>query len=328
MRRPLRRVSPCSAAFGCAGILHGVILLNELSELHCVSSKTIISYAQNFEDVMLWRALGHVKQGFYIDVGACSPDEMSVTKLFSERGWHGVNVEPNPVHYEALKSRRPRDVNLPIALGSHEGRAKIHLFGDTGLSTLDESIAKSHRENWQETTRTVEVRRLADMWRERVPQDQPVHFLKVDVEGFEREVLLGGDWSVNRPWIVVVEATAPLSAELQHAAWENILVEAGYKFVYFDGLNRFYVAREHADLEAGFSAPPNVFDDYVPAALIERDGIIATLRDEANARSRELEVIRRERDAARAQLAELDARPDHAAAEKLAVERLRAKLRN
>ena len=114
------------------------------------------------------------------------------------------------------------------------------------------------------------------MWRERVPQDQPVHFLKVDVEGFEREVLLGGDWSVNRPWIVVVEATAPLSTELRHAAWENILVEAGYKFVYFDGLNRFYVAREHADLEAGFSAPPNVFDDYVPAALIERDGIIAT----------------------------------------------------
>ena len=245
---------------------------------------------------MLWRALGHIERGFYIDVGACSPDEYSVTKLFSERGWHGINVEPNPIHYEALTSRRPRDVNLPIALGSHEGRTKIHLFGDTGLSTLDESIAKSHRKNRQETTRTVELRRLADVWRERVSQDQPVHFLKVDVEGFEREVLLGGDWSVNRPWIVVVEATVPLSTELRHAAWENILVEAGYKFVYFDGLNRFYVAREHADLEASFSAPPNVFDDFVPAAVIERDGIIATLRDEAKARSRELEVIRRERD--------------------------------
>ena len=89
-----------------------------------MSSKTIISYAQNFEDVMLWRALGHIERGFYIDVGACSPDEHSVTKLFSERGWHGINVEPNPVHYEALKSRRPRDVNLPIALGSHEGRTR------------------------------------------------------------------------------------------------------------------------------------------------------------------------------------------------------------
>ena len=31
---------------------------------------SFISYAQNFEDVMLWRALKHVENGFYIDVGA------------------------------------------------------------------------------------------------------------------------------------------------------------------------------------------------------------------------------------------------------------------
>ncbi|QND48905.1 FkbM family methyltransferase [Rhizobium lusitanum] len=245
-----------------------------------MSSNTIISYAQNFEDVMLWRALGHIEQGFYIDVGACSPDDMSVTKLFSERGWSGINVEPNPAHYEALKRRRPRDTNLPIALGSQVGQVDIHLFGDTGLSTLDDSIAQSHRENWKETTHTVELRRLADVWRESVPQDQPVHFLKVDVEGFERDVLLGGDWSAHRPWIVVVEATAPLSPELRHSMWEDILLNADYRFVYFDGLNRFYVAYEHADLEAAFSAPPNIFDDYISVALLERDAVIASLRDE------------------------------------------------
>lgn len=245
-----------------------------------MSSNTIISYAQNFEDVMLWRALGHIECGFYIDVGACSPDDMSVTKLFSERGWRGINVEPNPVHYEALKFRRPRDINLPIALGSQEGQMDIHLFGDTGLSTLDDSIAQSHRENWKETTHTVGLRRLADVWRECVPSDQPVHFLKVDVEGFERDVLLGAEWSAHRPWIVVVEATAPLSVEQRHSAWENILLDADYTFVYFDGLNRFYVASEHSDLVAAFFAPPNVFDDYIPVTLIERDAVIASLRSE------------------------------------------------
>lgn len=242
-----------------------------------MSSDTIVSYAQNFEDVMLWRALGHIKHGFYIDVGACSPDEMSVTKLFSERGWRGVNVEPNPVHYEALRSRRLQDINLPIALGEHEGQVEMHLFGDTGLSTVDDAIAQRHRENWKETTHTVKLRRLADVWREYVPQDQPVHFLKIDVEGFEREVLLGGDWSINRPWVVVVEATAPLSQELRHLAWEDILLDADYAFVYFDGLNRFYLAREHVELQVAFSAPPNVFDNYVSVALVERDSVIASL---------------------------------------------------
>ena len=34
----------------------------------------IVSYAQNFEDVMLWRALGDRPAGFWIDVGAADPD--------------------------------------------------------------------------------------------------------------------------------------------------------------------------------------------------------------------------------------------------------------
>ena len=31
------------------------------------------SFAQNFEDVILWRALGHVTNGRYVDVGAADP---------------------------------------------------------------------------------------------------------------------------------------------------------------------------------------------------------------------------------------------------------------
>ena len=35
-----------------------------------VEIMSFISYAQNFEDVMLWRALKHISEGFYIDIGA------------------------------------------------------------------------------------------------------------------------------------------------------------------------------------------------------------------------------------------------------------------
>jgi hypothetical protein len=46
---------------------------------------SFVSYAQNFEDVMLWRALRDIKGGFYIDVGANSPGMDSVTKAFYDR---------------------------------------------------------------------------------------------------------------------------------------------------------------------------------------------------------------------------------------------------
>ena len=40
------------------------------------------TYAQFLEDVILYRGLRDVQNGFYIDVGAYRPEENSVTKLF------------------------------------------------------------------------------------------------------------------------------------------------------------------------------------------------------------------------------------------------------
>ena len=55
---------------------------------------SFISYAQNFEDVMLRRVFAELDTGFYIDVGANDPSADSVTKAFYDAGWHGINIEP------------------------------------------------------------------------------------------------------------------------------------------------------------------------------------------------------------------------------------------
>ena len=43
-----------------------------------------VSYAQNFEDVLLWRALRDIEHGFYVDVGAQDPVTDSVSLSFYE----------------------------------------------------------------------------------------------------------------------------------------------------------------------------------------------------------------------------------------------------
>lgn len=43
---------------------------------------TIVSWAQNGEDIVLRRALRDVAIGVYIDVGAADPDRDSVTNYF------------------------------------------------------------------------------------------------------------------------------------------------------------------------------------------------------------------------------------------------------
>ena len=224
---------------------------------------TFISYAQNFEDVVLWRALKHVRDGFYIDVGAWSPEIDSVTRAFYEKGWRGINVEPNPDFHIQLIHRRTRDINLKIAIGNAEGSLMMNFLANPGLSTLDDTIAERHQAaGWAARRQEVQIKTLTSIFSDYVPKGQEVHFLKVDVEGFEEAALRGNDWSKCRPWVVVVEATLPMSQEESHDTWEPILLAANYQLAYADGLNRFYVAQEHAELLPAFKYPPNVFDNF------------------------------------------------------------------
>lgn len=233
---------------------------------------SFVSYAQNFEDVMLHRALKHVDQGFYIDVGAWSPDIHSVTRAFYERGWRGINIEPNLEFHGQLCAKRRRDINLKLAVADHEAVVSMNFLGSSGLSTLDDHIAAKHLASGLAMERKdVQVTTLRALWREHVPLGQEVHFLKVDVEGAEKAVLDGNDWQQCRPWIVVVEATLPMEQTDSYAAWEPILLSAGYHFAYADGLNRYYVASEHVGLTASFRFPPNVFDGFVMHAQREAE---------------------------------------------------------
>ena len=89
-----------------------------------------------------------------------------------------------------------------------------------------------------------------------------INFLKIDVEGFEKSVIESNDWNKYRPWLVLVEATLPNSQIESYEDWEKIILEANYQFVYADGLNRFYLAKEHDELAERLKYPPNVFDQF------------------------------------------------------------------
>lgn len=221
---------------------------------------TFISYAQNFEDVMLWRALKHVPAGKYIDVGAQDPVVDSVSKAFYEHGWRGIHVEPVPRYADMLRRDRPDETVLQLALSDEAGILELNVFEDTGLSTGVKEFADSHRTQHGLAHRTVATPMLPMRTAFASLAGQPVHWLKIDVEGLEEAVLRGWDSEVLRPWIIVIEATVPMSTEVRYQGAEDILLDARYEFVYFDGLNRFYIAAEHSELKAAFSSPPNVFD--------------------------------------------------------------------
>lgn len=226
---------------------------------------TRISYAQNYEDVMLARALRGVDCGFYIDVGAQDPVDDSVTKAFYEMGWRGINIEPVTHWFQRVEIDRPRDINLQLAVSDRPGT--LHLFEvvGSGLSTTTPAFAQQHalggHQIRESDVRCVTLDSICE-----AQKVNAVHFLKIDCEGSEAAALRGLSLQHVRPWIILLEATEPNSQKPAYEEWEPSLVGRGYHFVYADGLNRFYVADEHAELDAAFSFPPNVFDSFVRAA--------------------------------------------------------------
>ncbi|UFS57738.1 FkbM family methyltransferase [Subtercola endophyticus] len=235
-------------------------------------SESNISYAQNGEDIVLWRALGQIENGTYIDVGANDPTEFSVTKKFYDAGWHGIAIEPNPEYARRFRVERPRDaVFEAVASDSTAETLTFHLIEGTGLSTLVDDISAGHAEHGHAVRdTTVDVVSLNETIEAAGLAESEIHFMSIDTEGAETQVLASIDLTRFRPWVLVIEATEPGTSIQVTAEWQQRVEQAGYHFTLFDGLSRFYVADEHfEELGSLLTHSAGILDRFVHIERVE-----------------------------------------------------------
>ena len=237
------------------------------------SGEVFVSYAQNGEDIRLFRALQAINTGSYVEVGGWHPRTDSVSRAFYDRGWSGLVIEPSREMALEFGRDRPRDRVINSAAGSTIGEVDFfHFPGDySGRSTTVAHVARDFEGPSCHATHTrvplTTLTKEIEDW-----GASTIHFLTIDVEGSECDVLDGMDLTRFRPWILVIEATRPGSMEPSYDSWEEQVVQSGYLFTTFDGLNRYYVAREHSELLADVALPPNVYDNFEAAKLYDLKG--------------------------------------------------------
>lgn len=238
--------------------------------------KSQIYYSQNREDLILQAFFPDVKRGFYVDVGAYDPDYDSVTKLFYLQRWHGINIEPQLNRYKVFVKKRTRDINLNVGVSNKKGKLTLRSYKNQGLSTFSDNMKAKYVKQPDASTRAyqdfkVKVVALENIFAKHAKKQ--IHFMKIDVEGLEHEVLESNDWQKYRPEVLCIEAN--------HAAknWGNLLATNNYQLVFFDGLNKYY-ADSRTNRKSIF--------DYVKHVLLDKAGgirsndyaIIDTLRKE------------------------------------------------
>ena len=164
------------------------------------------TYSQFHEDLIIDNLLACKKDGFYVDVGANHPTELSNTKKFYDRGWNGINIEPNPILIKGLIEQRKRDLNLNIGIAPEKGELTFYLLSADTLSTFDYKSAQLNARIHGEKIKSelsVKVSQLKEVLEKNNVKE--IDFMSVDTEGFDLAVLQSNDWFKFRPKLLIVE---------------------------------------------------------------------------------------------------------------------------
>jgi FkbM family methyltransferase len=234
------------------------------------SPSIFVSYSTNRENVILNRLFGAQEQGFYVDVGAGHPRYGNDTWTLYVRGWRGINIEPTETMYRELIVQRPEDRTFNVVISDDPGTVTFYEVMGTRLSTCDQKEAKRASEKGFEVVqRAMEAVTLRSLFSEASLQE--IDLLKVDVEGFEFKILASSDWDRFRPKVIMVKAMFLKTRLRRPDIITPFLAAQGYRHVYFDGLNDFYLERNYETTPDVFKTPINVFDNFesiVPHELV------------------------------------------------------------
>ena len=140
--------------------------------------------------------LNHHAVSLVWDIGANDGGYARESRRFGYRG-RIVSFEPLHEPYRMMKEHAVHDplwTTLPYALGAESGEATLNVAGNRGASSSFLPMLDRHRvaapTATYVATQTVQVHRLDAVWQEFAGSSDRM-FLKVDVQGFERQVLDG-----------------------------------------------------------------------------------------------------------------------------------------
>lgn len=169
-----------------------------------------ISYSQFGEDLVLGKLLKKSK-GFYVDVGAYHPKHFSNTYLLYQKGWRGINIDPNPETIRLFNRYRKDDNNIQTGIGARNEPLVYYTFSHSNWNTFSEERAMAWKQKREVNflgTLTVPCRPLTKLLREQTRKDVEIDLLNIDAEGMDLEVLQSSDWEAYRPTVIVIESAA------------------------------------------------------------------------------------------------------------------------
>jgi FkbM family methyltransferase len=197
------------------------------------------SYSQIGQDVFVLDYLNNIKNGYFVEVGALEGIILSNTLLLEKHyEWKGICIEPSPVEYSQLIQNR-RCVCSNKAAYSKSGLLMDFVKKEDGLlsglkDTFDFNFFKDSPIH---SIIKVETSTLTDILdTHNAPHN--IHYLSIDTEGSEVEILKGIDFSKYIFKIISIEHGNRVQSSIEQRA---ILESNGYRFLKQNDFDDYYV---------------------------------------------------------------------------------------
>lgn len=184
------------------------------------------SYSQLNQDIKVIEFYNHMKNGFFIEIGAHNGIHLSNTYLLEKNyDWKGFCIEPLPDKFIELKNNRPNSICIDKAIFNESGLILNFSNCDTGSGITDYIDCHLHLKESPQIK--VETALLNDLL-EKYNAPSFIEYLSVDTEGTEYEIFK----SINyEKYIFGIIHTEHNGVEPKRTIIKEFLISKGYIYI-------------------------------------------------------------------------------------------------
>nr|MBL0717066.1 tetratricopeptide repeat protein [Desulfobacterales bacterium] len=201
---------------------------------------SLSTYSQHKEDLVIDALLSHKRHGFYVNIGENDPDATNNSKLFYNRGWHGINIETEPIPFARLCARRERDLNLNIGIEPDAGTMTFYRMSAENLSSFNKQAATQAGKVYGEgliPEQPPPALGLVDIFESQL-RGMTIDFMSIDAKDYDLNLLKSNDWNRFRPSLMIVKNNVKGDTIIQ------FLQQHDYIMVFDNRTNGIFISKE------------------------------------------------------------------------------------
>jgi FkbM family methyltransferase len=206
-----------------------------------------INFSSDGEDSILYKWLGDISNGFYVDIGSHKPFYSSNTYGFYLNNWSGICIDPNPglkLKYSLLRSS-DLFINSAIVMKKKTNNNLFYYYkNNTDLNTFSRKrVAIQQKLYARYPTKKIKVNQLKIENLIKLIANKDLHLLNIDIEGLEDGIIKSLLNKKIFPWCIAIEELGETCENIHKSKIKKFLNKNGYFLASRTFLTSIYIRK-------------------------------------------------------------------------------------